>query len=1115
MRSYKFIYRLLVFSSFLIFHVLLLSGQNHFPTGNASGVKIASAFHKYSNEPLPPDSVYAQVLGSDSAMYISWQAPPDSGLVLESYEIYRLSDFDPEGDPATGVQTWFLSQNWPACSDPSWPQLEAGWYAYGVKAVYTNGMMSEMAVSNVVGHNMYCSVTVHVSLENNDTASDARVFLYGKDYSYQNYSGRDSVNVTIDSVMKGHYLLAAYQTGFDSGYIANIPIYNDTLIEIQLVIKKYQIFDLRVDSVSLIANWSQPSMIAVWEDFEGEEFPPRGWQLSAADSYGDWFRTLDGSSGGFFIPPGDGHYACDNVDMHGTDPHNSCCDYLITPPLDLTVSPDYMLDFESYYTGAYGQLAFVEFSYDRGETWEELFQLTPSNIWTQISILLSAFSGEDKENPIWIAFHADWGGGWASGWAVDNIKIHVPSSTIEFTDYNVYLDDSLKSVTSNNSYNYSPLNYGQSYIASVSVNYPYGTSKKDYYRFTSRYLPPPCNLLGTSTQSEVTLHWEPPVEVTYANARDSLLLPENILGYNIYRDNIFMDYKAHTGGYELQVYIDSNLVPGHYTYDVSGVYDLTIYGFPGDTGESMRSGTVAVTVDYCNELPFSEHWDSGNFTQNGWILDDPGWDIDYGNGNPMPCAVFSPDTVLENYSSVLVSYPFCGDSLSEGDIWIDYDISLLSNQPTGLETLQVEIWNWSSQSWTTKKEYSNLNGNIAWTSEHININPQSLKKIFKIRFLAKGVNSGDIEKWYLDNISIYRECGSPTDLASEAVAEQSAIILNWKPPQTYWIDQWIHWDDGVFNNSIGTGGATEFDVAARWEPDQLADLEGASVKEIAFYPVETNCTYSIRIWTGIGPVLAVDQLVYNPTINQWNYIELNNPLLINTTEELWVGYNVNTQTGYPAGFDHGPAVDGFGNMMNYGGWQTLLEINPDMNYNWNIMAHVITLEGERISLTKGGEVESENGNPRDISGYNIYRRTDAGDYQLIGFTADTTYTDVGLANALYCYKVSSVWTGESDQCESDLTGEVCEIMNVGIPGTEASDPAFNLYPNPANDQTHITATSDLEHITVYYPNGQLVLDEAINGHQHILRTSTFNNGIYLVRVKTAAGIVTRVLTIQR
>jgi len=1122
----NFLQRLLVFSIILIFPVFFLLGQNHFQPGIDSRAESVSAFQKeISEEPLPPDSVYAQMLGPDSAMYISWEAPDSNGLVIEGYDIYRLSDFDPEGDPATGVQTWFLSHNWPACSDPSWPQLEPGWYAYGVRAVYTNGMISEMAVSNIVGHSMYCNVSVNVSLENDLPAVDARAFLFGNDWSYEHYSGQDSVTVVIDSVLKGHYLLAAYNTGFDTGYIANIPIYNDTLIEIQLLLKKRQIYNLKVDSVSLIATWSEPGMIAIWEDFEGPQFPPPDWQLSSRDSYGGWFRTLDGSSPGFLIPPGDNHYACDNDDMNGlyetstgaSGPHDGCCDYLITPPLDLTESDNYQLDFMSFYTGGYGQLAFVEFSFDQGETWEVLYQLMPSTIWSLLEIQLNPFCGQNAVNPIWFAFHADDAGAWATGWAMDNIKIYDPSSTIDFTDFNVFLDDSLFSVTSDTSYNYAPLNYGQRYLAAVSVNYPYGTSKLDTFSFTSRYLPPPNNLLAVEEGSGVILQWEPPVEGTFRVDEDSLLFPENLLGYNIYRNNVFLNYQAHSGGYEPQVYIDSDVDPGQYIYDVSGVYDLGIYGFPGDSGESVKSGAVAVIVDYCTELAFAEDWDSGTFFQNNWITEDPGWIIDGDNGNPAPSAAFSPDSTLENYSAELVSYPFCGNSFTEGDIWLDYDFSLLSNQPTGEEFLQVQIWNWASQGWTTMKEYSNINGNIPWTSEHVNISAQSFKKVFRIRFTATGTNSGNIESWFVDNIHIYRVCTGPTNLISAVNPEQAAIILNWKAPDMFQIDEWIHWNDSVnSSNSIGTGAAVEFDVAARWEPIHLANLEGASVKEIAFYPAETQCTYSVRVWTGVGPdSLVADQLVSNPVIYQWNYIELNTPVLINTAQELWVGYHVNTTTGYPAGCDHGPAIDGYGNMMNFGGWQTLLQINPALDYNWNIQAHVMTVESVMMPLTKSQKVESNAGNARDLSGYNIYRRTEPGEYELIGFTTDTTYTDDDLVNEMYCYMVSAIWTGESDQCESDWLGEVCEIVNVGVFEPNASTGTFNLYPNPADDLVFITTSGELKRVTVYNAHGQLVLDEVATGQQHILKTSSFNTGFFLVRVKTAAGVTTCALTIQR
>jgi len=168
-----------------------------------------------------------------------------------------------------------------------------------------------------------------------------------------------------------------------------------------------------------------------------------------------------------------------------------------------------------------------------------------------------------------------------------------------------------------------------------------------------------------------------------------------------------------------------------------------------------------------------------------------------------------------------------------------------------------------SQEWSTVAEYSNADGDIPWTSEHLNIKAYAMDKVFKIRFHAMGVNSIDILSWFVDNIHVYRTCDAPTELTADYNYQPVGIELNWTEPETDDIDEWIHWDDGVnAGNSIGTGAAVEFDVAARWEPAQLAVYEGASVTEIAFFPAEVQCTYNVRVWIGAGAAnMVVDQNV--------------------------------------------------------------------------------------------------------------------------------------------------------------------------------------------------------------------------------------------------------------
>ncbi|HEY6019831.1 MAG TPA: hypothetical protein VIY48_07975, partial [Candidatus Paceibacterota bacterium] len=185
-------------------------------------------------------------------------------------------------------------------------------------------------------------------------------------------------------------------------------------------------------------------------------------------------------------------------------------------------------------------------------------------------------------------------------------------------------------------------------------------------------------------------------------------LPDNILGYNVYRDGDFVAYVAHTpaGEFVPQYYIDQNLQPGIYQYTVTGVYDLTPYGYPGETGESMEEGPAEVAVDYCYNLEFVETWSLGSFDNNNWLTDGSNWTINGQSGNPSPAAEFSWDPIQTNYEASLTSYPLCATGMTEGKIWLDFDLKLTSVQPTGEELIQAQVWNWETKVWNTVGEYS-------------------------------------------------------------------------------------------------------------------------------------------------------------------------------------------------------------------------------------------------------------------------------------------------------------------------------------------------------------------------------------------------------------------------
>lgn len=168
--------------------------------------------------------------------------------------------------------------------------------------------------------------------------------------------------------------------------------------------------------------------------------------------------------------------------------------------------------------------------------------------------------------------------------------------------------------------------------------------------------------------------------------------------------------------------------------------------------------------------------------------------------------------------------------------------------------------------------------------------------------------------------------------------------------------QWIHWDNGENDEGIGTGGDINMTIAQRFSVANLQALGvvDMSVTKVKFFP-RAEGTYTVKIWTGgstIDPgTLVHEQLAENIIVSQWNEVVLTTPVTIPAAEELWFGVNIQS-TGYPAGCDAGPAITGFGDLVNMGsGWQTLLSISSDLDCNWNLAAYVDNAKGVETKLS--------------------------------------------------------------------------------------------------------------------------------------------------------------------
>ncbi|MCD4771986.1 MAG: hypothetical protein K8R41_01235, partial [Bacteroidales bacterium] len=230
------------------------------------------------------------------------------------------------------------------------------------------------------------------------------------------------------------------------------------------------------------------------------------------------------------------------------------------------------------------------------------------------------------------------------------------------------------------------------------------------------------------------------------------IVPANLLGYNVYRNDEFREYIEYDGD-DSTLWWDYDLYSGYFKYEVTALYDLDVYGFPGDTAESVADGPVIIYIIIPVILPFNESWFYGNFETQLWEVESGAWVIDMANGNPEPSASFVGDSAFVDYNAGLISAQIYGIDIVDGEIFLDFDLKLEDIQAAATEKFTIKIWD--GNTWYDIETIENT-GSTEWNEYHYNITEYAKGNFFKIGFFANGENSSNIDAWFLDNIHICR-----------------------------------------------------------------------------------------------------------------------------------------------------------------------------------------------------------------------------------------------------------------------------------------------------------------------------------------------------------------------
>jgi hypothetical protein len=377
------------------------------------------------------------------------------------------------------------------------------------------------------------------------------------------------------------------------------------------------------------------------------------------------------------------------------------------------------------------------------------------------------------------------------------------------------------------------------------------------------------------------------------------------------------------------------------------------------------------------------------------------------------------------------------------------------------------------------------------------------------------------------DVEVTEDCIAPVEL--EATLDQEtydAIYLNWNPST----EVEYRYDDGISTGQLGSSGGTTNTLLGN------VHRVNTELTEMSWYLTAEGGPHSnISIWVlgldaaGIpdGNNVLFTSSVSN-TDEQWNTFTFNESLIVEGGFFLGVSYNgfaaIGTDDGSGDPYVFVPNTHYFVGDYTAGGWETWETYNFSVNgmiratgMESSVASYVVEPtpkhEGESANLEFVGLDRAvvtgspEWNNPvvsstRAFTGYNIYRD----DVLIEELWQENTYTDTeGLVDGnIYCYTVTALYS----YCgESDPSNEACAGY-IGIPEFDGSSVA--IYPNPATSLVNITSSVEMTRITVTNYIGQVVYQSDLNDDTSVkLNTGSYENGVYVIRLDSESGVVTK------
>ena len=656
------------------------------------------------------------------------------------------------------------------------------------------------------------------------------------------------------------------------------------------------------------------------------------------------------------------------------------------------------------------------------------------------------------------------------------------------------------------------------------------------------------------------------VEPPAYNSPEAPTAAPTLLGYNIFRNGGLTPI-AYLPYPDTLQYYDYNLNPSTYTYTVDAKYNVAPFNPPSLTDTSMRahpSATVQIACGY--PLPFFEPWDQDSFTYQQWTFspNQGHWSLTTAIGDPLPCADFTWQPVITNYTTSLVTPSINASAWTCADIWCDFDLKLIDLHATGSEKMDIDLF--VNGPWSNKAEFAD-SGSYDWSLKHVSINA-AMGKAFMVRFRANGANSGNILHWYVDNIHIYGVCRPPTLLVGRE--NQFTTTLTWHSPKCptsctlmtytydnggpYWNAQAINPGYTIYQgnyfplSSSASGVIKSFDA---WF-SQYSNWTTQSTILYIFNAAQTLVGQSAPFMNGPAATWPSGTWINIP-INDFPYTGGFYGMIDFTCTAVMNGIGMDgttVQPGYSQGLGFGwqggtftpattlfaeAAPETFAERVNVCASSTkdapITTIDPTNFATGTFVKGAVSSTGPlpagyKPSINPGFQNFNAPEAPAgsQLMGYNVYRADSTSTvYNMIHHitsSADTTYQDVHPSSTKAPFHWKYFVTAEFQDSLNPAPPYLCEppsdtiTINFPAVGINELTNSISLYPNPANDVVNIVSSNDIKTIEVINYVGQTIYkNNSVNLKITKLDVASYNAGVYFVKITTTEGIKTSKITV--